>query len=78
MLTLMLALALSGAATEAAAAPSETEAATAPEKVKPKLVCRRVPNTGTRLAQRECKSQEQWNREADSISQRLNDADKAR
>jgi len=72
MLTLMMSLALSTATAEAPAQQPATETAAQPEKAKPKLVCRRIADTGSRLPQRECRTQEDWDRQADSISKRLN------
>ncbi|WP_439568153.1 hypothetical protein [Sphingopyxis sp.] len=72
MLTLMMSLALSAATAETPAAQPTTETAAEPEKTKPKLVCRRIADTGSRLPQRECRTQEDWDRQADSISKRLN------
>lgn len=71
MLTLLMSLALSAATAEAPAAQPTTETAAKPEK-KPKLVCRRIADTGSRLPERECRTQEDWDRQADSISKRLN------
>ncbi|WP_428681186.1 hypothetical protein [Sphingopyxis sp.] len=72
MLSLALSLLISTAAAPDATTTQRTDSATeAPAKEK--LVCRRDPNTGTRLAKRICKTQEEWNREADTVSQRLND-----
>jgi hypothetical protein len=71
MLTLLMSLALSAATTEAPTAQPTTETAAKPDK-KPKLVCRRIADTGSRLPERECRTQEDWHRQADSISQRLN------
>lgn len=74
MLTLMMSLALSAATAEAPATQPATETAAQPEKAKPKLICRRVADTGSRLAQRECRTQEDWNRQADSINKRMGNA----
>ncbi len=71
MLTLMLSLALSAATAEGAAAQPATETAAKPAK-KPKMICRRIADTGSRLPERECRTQEDWDRQADSISQRHN------
>lgn len=72
MLSLALSLLISTAAAPDATTTQRTDGGTeAPAKEK--LVCRRDPNTGTRLAKRICKTQEEWNREADTVSQRLND-----
>ena len=71
MLTLLMSLALSTATTEASAPQPATETAAKPAK-KPKLICRRIADTGSRLPERECRTQEDWDRQADSISQRLN------
>jgi hypothetical protein len=72
MLTLMISLALSAASAEAPANPPATESAAKPEKTKPKLICRRLADTGSRLPERECRTQEDWDRQSDSISKRLN------
>ncbi|WP_428629789.1 hypothetical protein [Sphingopyxis sp.] len=72
MLTLMISLALSTATAEAPTNPPATETAAKPEKTKPKLVCRRIADTGSRLPERECRTQEDWDRQADSINKRLN------
>ena len=73
MLTLLMSLALSAATTEAPTAQPATETAAKPDK-KPKLVCRRIANTGSRLPERECRTQEDWDRQADTISQQLKGA----
>lgn len=72
MLTLLMSLALSAATAEAPTTQPATETAAKPEKTKPKLICRRIADTGSRLPERECRTQEDWDRQADSISQRLN------
>ncbi len=72
MLTLMMSLALSAATAESPSALPTTETAAKPEKTKPKLVCRRIADTGSRLPERECRTQEDWDRQADSINKRLN------
>ena len=74
MLTLMISLALSAATAEAPTNPPATETAAKPEQTKPKLICRRIADTGSRLPQRECRTQEDWNRQADSISKRMGDS----
>lgn len=74
MLTLMMSLALSAATVEGPVSQPATETAAKPEK-KPKLICRRIANTGSRLPERECRTQEDWDRQADSISKRLNNRD---
>lgn len=64
MLTLVLSLALSAAAPEAAAsqpATSETK------PVKPKMVCRANKSTGSRLKSRICKTQEEWDGQQSDI-----------
>jgi len=72
MLTLMISLALSTAAAEAPTAQPATETAAKPEKTKPKLICRRIADTGSRLPERECRTQDDWDRQADSIGKRMN------
>ena len=57
MLTLVLSLALSAAAPEAAASPPATSET---KPVKPKMVCRANKSTGSRLKSRICKTQEEW------------------
>jgi hypothetical protein len=74
MLTLLMSLALSAATTEAPTAQPTTETAAKPEKTKPKLICRRIADTGSRLPERECRTQEDWDRQADSINKQLNGA----
>ena len=74
MLTLMISLALSAATAEAPTNPPTAETAAKPEPTKPKLICRRIADTGSRLPQRECRTQEDWNRQADSISKRMGDS----
>lgn len=74
MLTMMISLALSAATAEAPTTPPATETAAKPEKSKPKLVCRRIADTGSRLPERECRTQEDWDRQADSINKRLNNS----
>jgi hypothetical protein len=73
MLTLMMSLALAATTAEAPASQSATETAAKPAK-KPKMICRRIADTGSRLAARECRTQEDWDRQADSISQQLKGA----
>lgn len=73
MLTLIVSLALSAATAEAPTTPPATETAAKPDK-KPKLVCRRLANTGSRLPERECRTQEDWDRQADTVSQQLKGA----
>ncbi|MBJ7440162.1 MAG: hypothetical protein JHD35_14185 [Sphingopyxis sp.] len=73
MLTLLMSLALSAASTEAPTTQPATETAAKPDK-KPKLVCRRIANTGSRLPERECRTQEDWDRQADTTSQQLKGA----
>lgn len=74
MLTLLMSLALSAATAESPTNQPATETAAKPEKSKPKLVCRRIADTGSRLPERECRTQEDWDRQADSINKRLNNA----
>jgi hypothetical protein len=74
MLTLMMSLALSAATAEAPATQPTTETAAKPEKTKPKLICRRIADTGSRLPERECRTQESWDRQADTTSQQLKGA----
>jgi hypothetical protein len=74
MLILMMSLALSAATAEAPTTPPATETAAKAEKTKPKLVCRRLANTGSRLPERECRTQEDWDRQADSTSQQMKGA----
>ncbi|GGJ63102.1 hypothetical protein CDQ92_11660 [Sphingopyxis bauzanensis] len=73
MLTLLFSLALSTATTETPTTKPTTETAAKPDK-KPKLVCRRLANTGSRLPERECRTQEDWDRLADTVSQQLKSA----
>ena len=68
MLTLLMPRALSAASTEAPTSQPAIETAAKPDK-KPKLVCRRLANTGSRLPERECRTQEDWDRQADTVSQ---------
>ncbi|MGH6697418.1 hypothetical protein [Sphingopyxis sp.] len=58
MLTLVLSLALSAAAPEAAEAAAPTTTTAKPAK--PKKICRSDADTGSRLKTRTCKTQEQW------------------
>ncbi|HEV7311127.1 hypothetical protein [Sphingopyxis sp.] len=75
MMSLLLSLALAASGTDAAAnTQPATETAAKPEKAKPKLICRRIADTGSRLPERECRTQEDWNRQADSIGKRMNSA----
>lgn len=76
MFSLMISLALAAAAPEATTSQPTTETAAAPEKAKPKLICRRIADTGSRFSERECRTQEDWNRQADSISKRMGDTSK--
>ncbi len=71
MMSLLLSLALAAAGADAANTEPATETAAKPLKIKPKLICRRVANTGSRLPERECRTQEDWDRQADIISKRL-------
>lgn len=73
MLTQLTPLALSAATTEAPTTQPTTETAAKPDK-KPKLVCRRIANTGNRPPERECRTQEDWDSQADTISQQLKGA----
>ena len=73
MLTLMMSLALFAATAEAPTTQPQTGTAARPDK-KPKLVCRRLANTGSRLPERECRTQEDWDRQADTVSQQLKGA----
>jgi hypothetical protein len=73
MMSLLLSLALAASGTDTAAnTQPATETAAKPKKAKPELICRRVADTGTRVPTRECRSQEEWNRQADTISHRQN------
>ena len=71
MMTLLLSLALAAAGSETATPAPPTETTAVPEKVKPKLICRRIADTGSRLAERECRTQEDWNRQADSTGKKM-------
>lgn len=73
MLSLMLSLAL---AAEGPTNAPATEPAVGAEKTKPKLICRRLADTGSRLPQRECRTQEAWDRQADTTSQQLGGGNK--
>lgn len=72
---LSLALAISGAADTNEQPPTET--AEVAKKSKPKLICRRIADTGSRLAQRECRTQEDWDKQADAISRRMDEASRS-
>ncbi|MCA0208067.1 MAG: hypothetical protein LCH74_03300 [Proteobacteria bacterium] len=74
MMSLLLSLALAASGTDTASTQPATETAAKPEKAKPKLICRRIADTGSRLPERECRTQEDWNRQADSIGKRMNSA----
>lgn len=65
MLTLVLSLALSAAAPEAATSPAP--ATTAAKPPKPKKICRTDADTGTRLKTRTCKTQEQWDNQPQDV-----------
>lgn len=66
MFYLLISLALSDAAPEAKTSQPRPETAAAPErKAGPKPICRTIIYTGSRLPQRECRTQEQWDRRAD-------------
>ncbi|MEI4508192.1 hypothetical protein WBQ88_12675 [Sphingopyxis sp. CCNWLW253] len=69
MLTLVLSLALSAAAPEAAEAPAPTTAAAKPAK--PKKICRSEADTGTRMKTRTCKTQEQWDNQQQNVGNDL-------
>ena len=71
MLTLILSLALSAAAADAATSQTATETAAPAKPAKPKLICRRIADTGSRLAERECRTQEDWDRQADTTGKKL-------
>lgn len=64
MLSFALTLLLTAAAPEAAAEPAPTTTAAKP--VKPKKICRGEANTGSRLAKKVCRTQEEWDNQADS------------
>ncbi|MBA4751663.1 MAG: hypothetical protein H2055_05485 [Sphingopyxis sp.] len=64
MLTLILTLALSASAPEAAP-PAQTTSETKPAK--PKMVCRANKSTGSRLKSRICKTQEEWDGQPTNI-----------
>ena len=66
MFFLLISLAVSAPAAEST--PSRTTAETTPapgKRDKPKLICRRINYTGSRLPERECRTQEQWDHRAD-------------
>lgn len=63
MLTLVLSLALSAATPEAAAPPATSEA----KPAKPKMVCRADRSSGSRLKNRICMTQEQWDAQKGNI-----------
>lgn len=65
MLTIILSLALSAAAPEAAGTPAPTTTAAKPAK--PKKICRTDVNTGSRLKGRTCKTQEQWDAQPQDV-----------
>ncbi|KGB56960.1 hypothetical protein FG91_00064 [Sphingopyxis sp. LC81] len=63
---LLISLALSVTAPEAKTSEQRPETIPAPErKAGPKPICRTIIYTGSRLPQRECRTQEQWDRRAD-------------
>jgi hypothetical protein len=74
MLSLLISLALATPIAEAPAVPPPTEAAAKPGKAKPKLICRRIADAdsrlGSRLAERDCRTQEAWDRQAESLNKR--------
>ena len=72
MLPLLLSLALATTPADSATNQPATETTATPEKTKPKLICRRIADTGSRLPQRECHTQEDWDRQADAGSRKLN------
>ncbi|MGH6649761.1 MAG: hypothetical protein ACREB7_01385 [Sphingopyxis sp.] len=76
MLSLILSLALAATAADSATNQPATETTATAEKAKPKLICRRIADTGSRLPQRECRTQADWDRQADSMSKKLSGSDK--
>ena len=72
MLTFALSLALLAAAPDTAATPPSAVSDAKPEK--PKMVCRSDRASGSRLKNRICMTQEQW----DSQKSNINDADRMR
>ena len=52
MMTLLLSLALAVSGSDIASTQAASEPAATAEKEKPKLICRRIADTGSRLAQR--------------------------
>lgn len=66
MFSLLISLALATSAPEPAApAPPPGAVPASEEKARPKLVCRKIVYAGTRLAERECRTKEQWDYRAD-------------
>ena len=57
-LALTLLLSVSGAAAD----PASTTA----EPAQPKKICRAAPSTGSRLAKKICRTQEEWNKQDES------------
>lgn len=77
MFILMISLALSAAPAEPAASPPPTETAAKPAKpAKPKMICRRIATLGSRLAERECRTQKDWDAAAEEASERRNPTDR--
>ncbi|HKX90762.1 MAG TPA: hypothetical protein VJM13_16230 [Sphingopyxis sp.] len=73
MFALLVSLALSAAAPDAAdGRPGDATADTPRKDAKPALVCRRITYAGSRLAKNECRTQAQWDYRADEMGKWMN------
>ena len=66
--TLVFSLLLAASGTSEAAPPTADAAAQEAPKAKPKKICRTTGLTGSRIAKKQCKTQEQWD-QAESASE---------
>lgn len=66
--TIIFSLLLATASTSDAAPSAAGEAAQEAPKAKPKKICRTTGLTGSRIAKKQCKTQEQWD-QAESASE---------
>ena len=66
--TIILSLLLAASSTTEPAVSAADAAPPAVQKVKPKRICRTTGLTGSRIAKKQCKTQEQWD-QAESASE---------
>jgi hypothetical protein len=65
---IILSILLAASSTTEPAVSAADAAPTAVQKVKPKRICRTTGLTGSRIAKKQCKTQEQWD-QAESASE---------